>query len=100
MIRKRKLRAVFILIFCLLIFSLSLSFGQQASPSVKNKETQVRETPEKVVPSPQNIKEKTAINVFLSWIWVSIFVLIYIIRLKIKEVDRLYGLKYFPIKKK
>jgi cytochrome b6 len=56
--------------------------------------------PESVVPAPQNIRESTAIYVFLGWMWVSIGVLIYLLRLKIKEIDRLYFSRYyFPDKK-
>jgi len=87
--------AAFILISYLLVFSIySSSFGQQASPQEKAKETEVKKAPEKIVPSPHNIKEKTAIYVFLAWMWVSILVLIYILRQKIREVDRLYTLKF------
>ncbi|MGB8951964.1 MAG: hypothetical protein WCC06_04780 [Candidatus Aminicenantales bacterium] len=51
--------------------------------------------PEEVVSAPKDIKERTAIYVFLGWMWVSIFVLIYFLRLKIKEADRVYRLKFF-----
>lgn len=56
--------------------------------------------PENIVPSPQNIRESTAIYVFLGWMWLSIGVLIYLLRLKIKEIDRLHFSRYyFPDKK-
>jgi cytochrome b6 len=56
--------------------------------------------PVNIVPAPQNIRESTAIYVFLGWMWVSIGVLIYLLRLKIKEIDRLYFSRYyFPDKK-
>jgi len=93
--KKGKCGAAFILIFCCILFSLfSQSLSQPASPQEKAKETEVEKVPEKIVPSPQNIKEKTAIYVFLAWIWISIFVLIYFLRLKIREADRLHRLKF------
>jgi len=48
-----------------------------------------------IVPSPKDHKEAMGIYVFLTWIWLSIGVLIYILRLKVKETDRIYRLKFF-----
>lgn len=53
------------------------------------------EEEEKMVPGPKTAQERTAVYVFLVWIWAAVFVLIYIFRGKIKESDRLYQLKYF-----
>jgi succinate dehydrogenase / fumarate reductase iron-sulfur subunit len=58
------------------------------------------EEKEKIVPSPKDIKESTGIYVFVGWIWLAVFVLVFFLRLKIKEVDRLYRLGYFSGKKK
>jgi hypothetical protein len=63
---------------------------QQEEPKV-----QAKAQPEKIIVGPRNIKEGTAIYVFLGWLWVSIGVLIYILRLKIKEADRLYAIRFF-----
>ena len=49
----------------------------------------------KVHPGPQDIKERIAIYVFLGWLWLSILVLIYLLRLKIRESDRLNNFAYF-----
>ncbi len=77
-----------------------VSQSPQAAPPVKNQEVQAKAEPEKIVPGPQNIKERTAIFVFLGWMWVSIAVLVYVLRLKIKETDRLYFSRYFSPEKK
>jgi hypothetical protein len=77
-----------------------VSQSQQAAPPAKSQEIQAKAEPEKIVPGPQNIKERTAILVFLGWMWVSIAVLVYILRLKIKETDRLYFARYFSPEKK
>lgn len=50
---------------------------------------------EKLIPGPQNITQKTAVVVFLIWMWVSIVVLLYVLRLKVKELDRLERLGFF-----
>jgi hypothetical protein len=76
------------------------SQDQQVVPPAKSQEVQAKVEPEKIVPGPQNIKERTAIYVFLGWMWVSIAVLVYVLRLKIKETDRLYFSRYFSPEKK
>lgn len=63
------------------------------------KETQANNTEakpaEKVYGAPKDIKEAAAIAVFLGWLWLSILVLIYLLRLKIRECDRLDNFDYF-----
>lgn len=49
---------------------------------------------ETVHPGPQSLKEKWAIGVFLIWMWLSIAVLVYFIRLQIREADRITGMGY------
>jgi hypothetical protein len=83
-----------------LLFFAQPQFGQQAKPAEQSKALKPEKSSEKIVPSPSNIKEATRIYVFLAWMWLSIIVLIYFLRLKIKEVDRLYKLGYFPSEKK
>ena len=62
--------------------------------------TGAKAQPVSVVPAPQNIRESTAIYVFIGWMWLSIFVLFYLLRLKIKETDRLHASRYFNPDKK
>jgi len=96
--KKGRFFALFLLIvFCLASFVLKYDYAQQSTPQAKDKATQAEKEKEleKIIPSPKNIKESTAIYVFLVWMWVGIFVLIYILRLKIKEVDRLNKIKFF-----
>jgi hypothetical protein len=77
-----------------------VSNSQEATSPLDKQEVQAKAEPEKIVPGPQNIKERTAIYVFIGWMWVSIAVLVYILRLKIKEIDRLYFSRYFSPEKK
>lgn len=77
--------------FFLSFFILEYNFAQQVTQEEKE---------EKIIPSPQNIKESTGIYVFVAWMWIAIFVLIYILRLKIREVDRLLKLGFLSAKKK
>lgn len=80
----KKNMAVFLLLglFCLLLTPL-LPAQQETSE------------PEKIHPGPRDIKEKSRIQVFIVWLWISIIVLGIFLRLKIKEVDRLFKLKFF-----
>ena len=58
------------------------------------------QAPKKPHPGPKDIKEQVAIYVFLGWLWLSILVLIYVLRLKIRESDRLNNFAYFDTDKK
>ncbi len=94
-----------VLALFILLFFLGGSFGPLCSSIqqvVVEKETgsiQIEEESERIVGSPQNIKEKTGIFVFVGWMWLSVIVLVSFLRLKIKEADRLYRLKFFLEKK-
>jgi len=74
---------------------LTYGFSQTTSSQEKIEQSLAQTKPEKIIPSPQNIKESTAIYVFVGWMWASIFILIYFLKLKIKESDRLFKLKFF-----
>ena len=89
--KKGSFFALFLLIvFCLASLVLKYDYAQQSTPQAKDQAHQadIEKEPEKIIPSPKNIKESTAIYVFLVWTWIGIFVLIYILRLKIKEVGK------------
>ena len=73
--------------------------GQQDAEQAVTGGPQEEQKPEKIEAGPQDIKQKTGIYVFVAWMWVSVFVLIYFLRLKIKEADRLYRLRFFSSKK-
>jgi len=100
-LRKAKFLGVFLLmVFFLSFFILEFNFAQQVRQEEQEEKIQVKDDQEKIIPSPQNIKESTGIYVFVAWMWISIFVLIYILRLKIREVDRLLKLRFLSVKKK
>jgi len=100
-LREKKFLGMFLLvIFFLSFFILEFNFAQQVRQEEQEEKIQVKSNQEKIIPSPQNIKESTGIYVYVAWMWIAIFVLIYILRLKIKEVDRLYKLRFFSVKKK
>lgn len=99
MIRGKKPAPAFLLllVFFLAFFS-GYDLAQQDTPEEQSQAAQAEK--ERIVPSPKNIKESTDIYVFVGWIWLAVCVLVFFLRLKIKEVDRLYRLGYFSQKKK
>ncbi len=101
MIRGKKPAPAFLLllVFFLAFFS-GYDLAQQDTPDEQSQAAQVEKEKEKIVPSPKNIKESTGLYVFVGWVWLAVFVLVFFLRLKIKEVDRLYRLGYFLNKKK
>lgn len=78
----------------------ALEKPREPEPQEMQAPVQAKVEPEKIVAGPRNIKEKTAIYVFLGWLWVSIGVCVYILRLKIKEADRLHNMKFFSPERK
>ncbi len=101
MIRGKKPTPAFLLllVFFLAFFS-GYDLAQQDTPEEQSQVAQAEKEKEKIVPSPKNIKESTDLYVFVGWVWLAVFVLVFFLRLKIKEVDRLYRLGYFSQKKK
>jgi len=99
-IKKKFLAWLIFFGFFFFLFFTQSQFGQQAKPAEQGKALEPEKTPEKITPSPANIKEAVGIYVFLAWMWLSVIVLIYFLRLKIKEADRLHRMGYFSGEKK
>ena len=94
--KKRKVRAVILLvIFITIFFPIRNESFQQVESGELMKKERIEEVPEKIIPGPKNIKERIAVYVFIIWTWLMILVLFYFLRLKIKEVDRINDLKFF-----
>jgi|GEM_PF-1438497 len=66
-----------------------------AAPAAKKpaKKEVIRTEP--IVPAFSGIREQTAVYVFYAWLWLSIVVMIYFLRLWVKEADRVYKAKYY-----
>ena len=99
----KKHRSIAWLVMLISLWALILvgpGFTQQVIPGEKNEITQEEESQDKIIPGPQTIKESTGIFVFIAWMWLAIFVLVYILSLKVKEVDRLFEIRYLTGKKK
>jgi hypothetical protein len=95
----RILRHRLVLVFLAGLILLSLlpctPLWTQQSEQSSEAQVETEETQEVIKPAPKDIKEAIGIYVFLGWMWLSIFVLIYVLRQKIKEVDRIDRLKFF-----
>jgi hypothetical protein len=92
--------ALILMLFNFVIFPGVLAADQQTEKKTEEKVLTPEPTEEKIIAAPSSLKEKTGIYVFLAWLWISIVVLVFLLRLKIKEADRLYQLKYFSDPKK
>lgn len=86
---------VFLVLMVFILLCVACVLAQE-----KNQKTEVEEEGKTIIASPKDIKEKTAIYVFVGWMWISIVVLIFILRSKIKEADRLHLIKFFSNQKK
>lgn len=101
MIKKRPffLIVAFLFLFLLLWVGVFYCSAQQDVAQAQTSTPQEKEEPEKIVGAPQDAKQKTGILVFIAWMWISVFVIVYFLRLKIKEADRLYRLRFYSAKK-
>lgn len=66
-----------------------------AAPAAKKpaKKEVIRTEP--IVPAFSGIREETAVYVFYAWLWLSIVIMLYFLRLWVKEADRVYKAKYY-----
>ncbi|MCJ7580616.1 MAG: hypothetical protein MUP98_08785 [Candidatus Aminicenantes bacterium] len=87
--------AFFILVSVFSIVQAEIISGREAPSLQQRQGDRVETDAEVIVSAPTDIKQATAIYVFLGWIWLSIGILIFFLRLKIKEVDRLHDLGFF-----
>ena len=91
--RARMLLILFILpVFCCML--LAAPAVQETPVAEKTQEIQSQGDPQ-AAPGPKTQQERIGLYVFLGWVWLTIIVLIYFLRLKIIESDRLYGLDYY-----
>jgi len=67
----------------------------QPAPEKAKAETKPESKDETIHPAPKNIKERSAVYVFLAWLWLVIGSLIYVFALKIREADRVFSLHYY-----
>jgi len=88
------LLSLFLGVLCFGLFSVNFGWAQEIEQIQKTRPGE-NAAENMIVPAPKNIKEAIAIYVFLGWMWLSIFVLVYILRQKIKELDRIHKLKFF-----
>ncbi len=96
--RKFRPAPILILIWLFLIMTPFFALCQAPpTPGQPAARTQAESAaPEVISSGPQNIKEKTAIGVFLAWLWLAIAVSIYVLRWKIQEADRVHSTKFYP----
>lgn len=106
---KRNLSAALLLILALAA-ALPAILSAQAVPQTNEPQANPQAAPAKpaakAAPEPQilypaysSLKEKTAVLVFLVWLWIIVGILVWLLRMKIREADRIHGLKFYPAAK-
>jgi hypothetical protein len=97
-VKVKKTLFLFSLVFLALFFSFAAAGGgwHPQDPLPENAQVeQPEDEAETIFPGPENIKQKTALYIFIGWLWLSIGVCIFFLRQKIKEADRLLFLDFF-----
>ena len=95
---KRVIVSLFVIFLLGFVFSFGRTGGSadRETPSFQQSlEDQDESEIETIVPGPKDLRQATAIYVFLGWIWLSIGILIFLLLMKIREVDRLHRLGFF-----
>jgi beta-lactamase regulating signal transducer with metallopeptidase domain len=108
---KRNLSAALTLILALAVV-LPAILSAQATPQTNEVQAATQAAPAKPAAKPKapaepvtiypvysSLKEKTAVLVFLAWLWVVVGILVWLLRMKIREADRVHGLKFYPAAK-
>ncbi len=108
---KRNLSAALVLILALAVVLPAILSAQaapqtnaaqanpQAAPAKPAAKPKTPAEPVTITPAYSSLKEKTAVLVFLAWLWVIVAVLVWLLRMKIREADRVHGLKFYPVAK-
>lgn len=94
-LQKQRTPALVLLLIFSLVAASFLYSSLQDPGSTTVPELQTEKPPEEIHPTPSSIKQKVGLLVFLGWLWLSILVLIYFMRLKIQEADRLHQLEFY-----
>ncbi len=81
----------------LLVLLLLNSLPEAAARQVPAGKTAVEpeQAPAEVQTGPKDARERTGAYVFLVWLWSVIIVLVFVLRAKVKDVDRLHDMLYF-----
>jgi hypothetical protein len=104
---KRNLSAALVLLLALAVVLPAVLSAQQApqtnaaqaAPAKPAAKTKAPAEPVTIHPAYSSLKEKTAVLVFLAWLWVIVGILVWLLRMKIREADRVHGLKFYPAAK-
>jgi len=71
----------------------------QIAPAKAALKAKTPPVPETIHPAFADLRQKTAVIVFLAWLWIIVGILVWLLRMKIREADRVYDLKFYPAAK-
>ena len=84
------------LLMPVLLRAASPQAAPQAAPAKTTAKVKAPPAPEIIHPAFADLKEKTAVLVFLVWLWIIVGILVWLLRMKIREADRVHALKFYP----
>ena len=96
---KRNCSTVLVLILTLAVVLPAFLSAQNPAPAKTAAKVKAPPVPEIIHPAYASLKEKTAVLVFLAWLWLIVGILVWLLRMKIREADRVHGLKFYPAPK-
>jgi len=69
-----------------------LGAGSQDAPEARAQQAAVKAPAEGTEAAPRPPKERMAVVVLLTWVWISILVLFWLLRLRVREADRVFNM--------
>ena len=96
---RRTVSASLALILALAVVLPAILSAQSPAPANSAPKVKAPPTPETIHPAFADLKEKTAVLVFLAWLWLIVGILVWLLRMKIREADRVHALKFYPASK-
>jgi hypothetical protein len=88
--RRRKMATVGILVLGLLLAAGVLEARVQEATQTSVKPTPAAAPGQETSAAPRPVKERMAVYVLLAWVWFSIAVLLWLLRMRVREADRVH----------
>ena len=93
---KRTASVALALTLALAVVLPALLSAQNPAPAKPAAKVKAPPAPEIIHPAFASLKEKTAVLVFLAWLWIIVGILVWLLRMKIREADRVHALRFYP----
>lgn len=88
--RRRWVSALTILALGPCLFAAALGDRGQDAPKAPAGQEAVNTPAQEAAPAPRPPRERMAVTTLLAWVWLSIAVLFWLLRLRVREADRVF----------